>query len=75
MKEYWSWFLRLSNRRPSGMGISAIPYSEMLAFFELIGVIPETYEIDVIEAFDQVALKHYQKQHEKEQSKAKQKVK
>ena len=55
MREYWSWFLRLSNRRPQGMGVSSILYSEMLAFFELIGVVPESYEIEVIEAFDRVA--------------------
>ena len=70
MREYWIWFIRLSNRRPSGMGISAIPYSEMLAFFELIGVIPDPIEIEVIEMFDSVAMKHYQK---KEQAKVKQK--
>lgn len=71
MQEYWHWFLRLSNRRPTGMGISAISYSEMLSFFELIGVVPESYEIEVIEAFDRVALKHYAKQQEKEQKKVK----
>lgn len=53
------------------MGVSAISYSEMLAFFELIGVVPESYEIEVIEAFDRVALKHYSKQQEKEQKKVK----
>ena len=73
MREYWIWFIRLSNRRPAGMGISAIPYSEMLAFFELMGIAPEPYEIEVIEMFDSVAIKHYQKQQEKEQAKAKQK--
>ena len=50
MREYWIWFIRLSNRRPSGMGISAIPYSEMLAFFELMGIVPDPVEIEVIEA-------------------------
>ena len=69
MREYWIWFIRLSNRRPSGMGISAIPYSEMLAFFELMGIVPDPVEIEVIEAFDRIAMKHYQK---KEQAKAKQ---
>ena len=73
MQEYWVWFIKLSNRRPSGMGISAIPYSEMLAFFELMGIVPEPYEIEVIEMFDSVAIKHYQKQQEKEQARAKQK--
>jgi len=66
MKEYWNWFLRLSNRRPSGMGISAISYTEMRNFFELINVSPESYEIEIIEAFDRVAMRHYSKQEEKE---------
>lgn len=57
------------------MGISAIPYSEYVAFFQLIGVDPEPYEIEILEVFDSIALKIYSKQQEKEQaqSKAKQK--
>ena len=72
-QEYWQWFLRLSNHRPSGMGISAIPYSEYVAFFQLIGVAPEPYEIEILEVFDSIALKYYAKQQEKEQARAKQK--
>ncbi len=71
--EYWQWFLRLSNHRPSGMGVSAIPYSEYVAFFHLIGVVPEPWEVEVLEVFDSIALKHYALQQEKEQAKAKQK--
>ena len=55
------------------MGISAIPYSEYVAFFQLIGVAPEPYEIEILEVFDSIALKHYAKQQEKEQARAKQK--
>jgi len=69
MEEYWQWFLKLSNRGPSGWGVSAIPYSEIRAFFELIGVVPEPYEVEIIEAFDRVAINHYSKQQEKEQNK------
>jgi hypothetical protein len=69
MAEYWHWFTRLSNRRPSGMGVSAIPYSEMRSFFDLLGIEPEPYEIEIIEMFDSVAIKHYQKQQEKERQK------
>ncbi len=71
MREYWIWFIKLSNKRPAGMGISAIPYSEMLAFFELMGITPEIYEIEVLEAFDRIAMNHYQKQQEKQQARAK----
>lgn len=70
-QEYWSWFLRLSNHRPSGMGVSAIPYSEYVAFFQLLGITPDPWEIEVLEVFDNIALKHYSKQQEKEQAKAK----
>ena len=72
MRDYWIWFNRLSNHRPSGMGISSTPYTEMKAFFDLMGIIPEPYEIEIIELFDRIAMKHYQKQQEKEQAKAKQ---
>lgn len=71
MKEYWSWFLKLSNRRPQGMGVSSISYSEMLAFFELIGVVPEPYEIEIIEAFDRVALEHHHKKEQRDKAKNK----
>lgn len=73
MQEYWNWFIRLSNRRPVGMGVSTIPYSEMLAFFELLGIAPDPFEIEILERFDHIAMKHYAKQQEKEQAKAKQK--
>ena len=67
MQEYWSWFLRLNARRPSGMGVTAIPYSEMLAFFDLIGVTPDSSEIEVLEMFDRIAIKAFSEQQEKEQ--------
>lgn len=69
MRDYWIWFNRLSNHRPSGMGISSIPYTEMKAFFDLMGIIPEPYEIEIIELFDRIAIKHYQEQQRKEQAK------
>ena len=75
MQEYWSWFLRLNSRRPSGMGMSSIPYSEMLAFFELIGVVPDPCEIEVIELFDRTAMKVYSEQQEKEQKSSQSKAK
>ena len=55
------------------MGVSAIPYSEYVAFFQLIGVNPEPYEIEILEVFDSIAMKYYAKQQEKEQAKSKQK--
>ena len=70
MQEYWQWFLRLNNRRPTGMGVGAIPYSEMQAFFDLIGVAPDPYEIEIIELFDSIAMKHHSAVAKKEQEKA-----
>lgn len=67
MTEYWQWFLKLNARRPSGMGISAIPYSEMLAFFQLTGVCPDPCDVEVIEMFDRVALGVFAEQQDKEQ--------
>ena len=75
MRDYWIWFNRLSNHRPSGMGISSIPYTEMKAFFDLMGIVPEIYEIEILEMFDNIAMKYYHKQREKEQAKSKQKAK
>lgn len=49
------------------MGVSAIPYSEMLAFFDLIGVTPDSSEIEVLEMFDRIAIKAFSEQQEKEQ--------
>lgn len=75
MQDYWQWFLRLHNHRPVGMGLSAIPYSEMQAFFNLNGIHLDPYEIEVIEVFDNIALRVLSKQSEKEQQRAQAKQK
>ena len=54
------------------MGVSAIPYSEYVAFFKLLGVTPDPYEIEILEVFDGIALKHYAEQQKKDQAKQKQ---
>lgn len=71
MLEYWTWFSKLNNRRPAGMGVSPIMYSEMKAFFELNNLNPDPYEIEVIEIFDRIALKAYSDQQEKRDNKEK----
>lgn len=65
----WKWFLELNETRPSGMGISAISFTEMKHFFDLYWIIPEVEEVDMIKLFDRVALKEMQDQNEKEQNK------
>lgn len=67
MHEYWGWFLKLNARRPSGMGLGSIPYSEMKAFFELNSICPDPCDIEVIEILDRVALGIFAEQQEKEQ--------
>jgi len=75
MKECWHWFLRLNRKRPAGMGISEIPYSEIKSFFDLIGLKPELYELELIEAFDRIAMESFAKQQEKEQAQQEAKAK
>lgn len=67
----WKYFLELNNSRQSGMGVNPISYSEMQAYFNLINVNPEIYEVEAIKMLDNVALKHYSDQQSKEESKTK----
>lgn len=57
------------------MGISYIPFSEIKAFFDLLGIDPEPYELELIEIFDRVAVNHYSKQQEKQQKQQEAKAK
>jgi hypothetical protein len=52
----WGWFLRLNSARPSGMGASAIPESEIEAFFRNRKITPMEWEIDALVALDNTAL-------------------
>ena len=71
MQDYWEWFVRLSNKRQAGMGVSPIPFTEMKAFFDLNAISVEPYEVEVLEKFDRVALQHFHEKQEKEQAAAK----
>lgn len=55
------------------MGISAISYLEMKAYFSLLQVAVEPWEIEVIRMFDHIALKIAAKQQEKQEQKNKNK--
>lgn len=68
-KECWSFFLALNATRVSGFGISPITYQEILAYFTLYGISPETWEVDVIKLFDSTAMEHAQKEQEKNKKK------
>lgn len=75
LRQYWEWFLRLHNKRPSGMGVESIPYSEMLSFFQMLGVQPTEEEIELLDLLDATAVKYMNKQQKKESDKAKNKAK
>lgn len=71
-KECWYWFLRLNAKRTSnGFGMNSLSYSEIEAFFRIIDYKPHSWELDLIDAFDQVAMQHYSKQQEQQQKKTK----
>jgi hypothetical protein len=67
----WSYFMRLHQTRQSGGfgGFSAISYQEMLAFFTLEQTFPEPYELELIRLWDNMWLKHYNKQSKDKPSK------
>ena len=62
----WEHFLHLNQTRSSGMGVSAISYSEIKAYCELNDVSFSPYELKVIKSLDGLFLEHYNKQSEKE---------
>jgi hypothetical protein len=64
--ECWSWFLRLNSKRTSnGFGMNSISYLEILALFDLINYRPHAWELEMIEAFDSVAMEYFSKQAER----------
>lgn len=75
--ECWSWFLRLNNKRTSGGmgGINPISYADTLAFFNLLEYSPQQWELEMLELFDSLAMKHFaaeaEKQAKKQEAKSK----
>jgi hypothetical protein len=70
-KYCWEDYQKLSSTRPAGFGISPITYTEIQAYFNLIGIQPEEWEVQVIRAFDSCTLSEYNKQQEKNNNKQK----
>ena len=53
----WSWFLQLNSQRPSnGFGMNPITNQDMWFFFQLEGIEPESWELNLIRQFDRVVL-------------------
>jgi hypothetical protein len=67
----WEDYQRLSSTRPSGFGVSPITYTEIASYFNLMGVVPEEWEVQIIRAFDNCALSEYAKSQEKNNKKNK----
>jgi len=55
--DVWGWFLQISRGRQSGInGPMALSSTEILAFFQLEGCMPDGWELGAIRALDMVAL-------------------
>lgn len=67
LQEYWQWFLDLNSTRQSGMGISSISFTEMQAYFSLMGVEPETWEVSILRMFDSIACNEFARQQKKQE--------
>lgn len=59
-KAIWSAFVDLSGSRPSGMGVSAIPPSEILAWCSLYRVRLTPWEIETLQAMDRATISKHQ---------------
>lgn len=72
MEQVWYWFVSLNNARSSnGFGVNPIQYSEMKAYFDLINVEPEEWEVNTIKQLDIVAMQIFADQQKREQEKQK----
>jgi len=56
MTQCWNWFLELNSTRSSGMGLSPITFSEILAYFTVMQIEYQPWEVEIIKMFDRVAL-------------------
>lgn len=59
----WRWFIDLHNARGSnGFGVNPINYTEIKAYFDLMDILPEEWEVNLIKRFDNEALLAYAKE-------------
>lgn len=76
MKFVWMWFIELHNSRTSsGFGLNPIQYSEIKAYFELKGITPDEWEVQLIKRLDSIAMNHYAEEAKKEEQTQKSKSK
>jgi hypothetical protein len=69
--QVWKWFIDLHNSRTSnGFGVNPISYTEIKAYFDLIDIKVEEWEVTLIKLFDNEALSAFAKEAEAERKKA-----
>lgn len=70
----WSWFLKLNSSRGSnGFGVNPLSYTEMKCFFDLEGVVPTDWELEILKKLDAVAIESYAKSQKKQEESSKKK--
>lgn len=74
--ECWQWFIDLYNSRSYGMSAAnPVSYADMYAYFQLMQIEPEPYEVRAVKMFDNVAMKIEHKQMKQQQQENKNKKK
>lgn len=64
----WSWFLKLNSARSSnGFGLNPLNYTEIKSFFDLEGVYPTDWELDILKALDGLALESFSKSQKRQE--------
>jgi len=59
-----------NSRSSNGFGVNPISYTDIKAYFDLIDIKPDDWEITLIKSFDNEALSAYAKEAEAERKKA-----
>lgn len=63
----WRHFIALDSTRTSnGYSVNPISYTEMKSYFDLIGEVPDRWEVEIISKIDRTILEVYAKQAERE---------
>jgi hypothetical protein len=58
--EAWGWFIKLNRARSgTGFGLNPLTYSDIAAFFRLQQIVPEVWEVELIEKLDRTVMSIY----------------
>lgn len=77
MRFVWTYFIELHNARSFGgmQNLNPLSYSDIKAYFDLMNIVPEEWEVKMIKRLDHVALSQYAEDSRKEAEKNKRKSK